>query len=94
MMVLLLDVFNLMLLSSLTGTYEEDDIQHNIEQLRKTEWFQQYLKQQPYRDLLIYDKDVRKVIGKLNGKKLAKNPQRQAYQRIITRALQRKIIVS
>lgn len=94
MMVLLLDVFNLMLLSSLTGTYEEDDIQHNIEQLRKTEWFQQYLKQQPYRDLLIYDKDVRKVIGKLNDKKLAKNPQRQAYQRIITRALQRKIIVS
>jgi len=93
-MIILLDLFHLMLLSSVAGTYNEDDIQHNMEQLRKTEWFQQYLKQQPYRDLLIFDEDVRKAIGKLPNKKLAKAPQRQAYQRVVTKALQQKIIVS
>jgi hypothetical protein len=93
-MIILLDVFSILMLSSISGSFSEDDTQHNIEQLRKTDWFQKYLNQQPYRDLLIFDKDVRKVIGRLNNKKLAKNPQRQAYQHIVTKVLQRKIIVS
>ncbi|AIF65584.1 hypothetical protein GZ22_02250 [Terribacillus saccharophilus] len=93
-MIILLDVFSILMLSSISGSYSEDDTQHNIENLKKTDWFQQYLKQQPYRDLLISDKDVRKVIGRLNNKKLAKNPQREAYQRIVTKALQQKFFVS
>lgn len=93
-MIILLDVFSILMLSSISGSYSEDDTQHNIEHLKKTDWFQKYLKQQPYRDLLIFDKDVRKVIGRLNNKKLAKNPQREAYQRIVTKVLKRKIFVS
>ncbi len=94
-MIILLDVFSILMLSSISGSYSEDDTQHNIEHLKKTDWFQQYLKQQPHQcSLPISDKDVRKVIGRLNNKKLAKNPQREAYQRIVTKVLKRKIFVS
>ncbi|QXE02281.1 hypothetical protein [Terribacillus sp. DMT04] len=93
-MVFLVDAFNLIASYTYAYNVSEDDIQENMEQLRKTDWFQQYLKSEPYRQLLITDKGVRVRIGKLNNKRLAKNPHKESYQHIVTKALQKKIIVS
>jgi hypothetical protein len=92
-MVLLVDACNLIFSYAYAYNVSEDDIQANMEQLRKNDWFQQYVRCEPYRQLLISDKDVRRRIGKLNNKRLAKNPHKESYQHIVTKALQKKIIV-
>ncbi|MFP7494604.1 hypothetical protein SFC66_12505 [Terribacillus saccharophilus] len=93
-MLLLMDACNLLFSYVNWRSVDEDDIQMNIEQLKRTDWFQQYLHKQPYRDLIVFDKAVRNTIGRLTNKRLVKNPHRQAYQRILTKALHRRIIIT
>ena len=51
----------------------EKNVENNIRHLKKYQWFQFYLEDEKYRHLIIYDNDVRKVIGKFNVKKIDKD---------------------
>ncbi|WP_077624225.1 hypothetical protein [Sediminibacillus massiliensis] len=53
----------------------EKDIEKNIEQLKKYAWFQDYLKDDARRQLIVQNKDVRHKIGKFKTKKL----ERESY---------------
>ncbi|SET47402.1 hypothetical protein SAMN05216389_11237 [Oceanobacillus limi] len=49
---------------------QEEDIERNINKLKQSTWFQDYLKHEPYRKLIVSDQDVRQRIGKFKTKKL------------------------
>ncbi|SIS59404.1 hypothetical protein [Salimicrobium flavidum] len=48
----------------------QKDIENNIEKLKKYPWFQDYLKNGQYRELITHHKDVRHRIGKFKTEKL------------------------
>ncbi|ERI10022.1 hypothetical protein, partial [Aneurinibacillus aneurinilyticus] len=52
---------------------DEEDIGRNLKHLNKYQWFQNYLNDEKYRELIIHNKDVRRVIGKFNSDKLEKD---------------------
>ncbi|SIS59614.1 hypothetical protein [Salimicrobium flavidum] len=53
-----------------TKEVTEKDVENNIEKLKKYPWFQDYLKNEQYKDLIIHHKDVRHRIGKFKTEKL------------------------
>ncbi|SDK36205.1 hypothetical protein [Sediminibacillus albus] len=67
---------------------DEKDIERNLRNLKKHQWFQNYLEDKKLRELIIHDKDVRKSIGKLNSKKIERN----SYQKRCQKKLQRVLI--
>ncbi|GGB49239.1 hypothetical protein GCM10011409_28550 [Lentibacillus populi] len=46
----------------------EEDIGRNLTHLKKHQWFQNYLNDEKYRELIIYNKNVRQTIGKFKTK--------------------------
>ncbi|HEY4600724.1 MAG TPA: hypothetical protein VIG73_05545 [Cerasibacillus sp.] len=48
---------------------DEDDINKNIRELKKYAWFQDFLQDGRIRELIVHDKKIRRVIGKMNYKK-------------------------
>lgn len=67
---------------------DEEDIEKNMTLLKKRQWFQNYLQQEMYRELFIYNKQVRNTIGKFNIKKLKKDSFPKKYQVRLEKALQ------
>ncbi|MFD2043758.1 hypothetical protein ACFSTA_06660 [Ornithinibacillus salinisoli] len=57
---------------SLLKEVREEDIEKNINQLKKHSWFQDYLKNEQYRSLIFHDQEVRHTIGRLKTKKFEK----------------------
>ena len=51
---------------------DEEDIGRNIKHLKRQQWFQNYLKDEKFREEIIHNKDVRQVIGKFKTNKLDK----------------------
>src|SRR5699024_653640 len=79
---------------SLWGQWPEvsgADINNNIKLLKKTHWFQTFLKNEEYRELIIHNNDVRYEIGDLNTNRLKRNIQNDRYRRKIQRLLEKKI---
>ena len=73
---IILDLLNLAVYIPFLKVNEED-IGRNINYLKRHQWFQNYLNDKKYRELIIHSKDVRQVIGKFNSNKL----KRKSYQK-------------
>ncbi len=72
-MSLIFDLLELFSSFSLTKKVTEDDITENINYLKKQSWFQEYLENDRFRHVIIYDQKVRDFIGKLKTSKLKKD---------------------
>jgi hypothetical protein len=68
----------------------EERIERNIVALQKIDWFRALLANETYHHLIHHNKDVRYAIGRLNLKKLKKDPSNPRFQRAIKRAIQKK----
>lgn len=70
---------------------DEEDIESALKQLKKHEWFREYLIDERYRKLIIHDKDVRHLIGKFNPNKLASSNYHGKCQMKLNRVLENKL---
>ncbi|MBU5266672.1 hypothetical protein [Virgibacillus proomii] len=48
----------------------EEDIGENLQQLKKYQWFKNYLSNEKYKKLIVHNKNVRKTIGRFKLHKL------------------------
>ncbi|MFE7060874.1 hypothetical protein ACFVAD_01820 [Sutcliffiella sp. NPDC057660] len=65
----------------------EERIEKNLGVLQKLDWFRELLANETYHQLIHYNTDVRYEIGRLNTKKVEKNPSNPRFQRAIKRAI-------
>ncbi|MCF3943034.1 hypothetical protein [Oceanobacillus alkalisoli] len=70
---------------------DEEDIGKNVSRLKKHKWFQELLSDKGFKQLIIHDKDVRKVIGKFNDKKIDKEFFQNRYRKKLENILQQKL---
>lgn len=49
---------------------DEKDVENNVKQLSRYDWFQNLLDHEEYRNLIIHDRHVRKQIGSFSRKKM------------------------
>lgn len=66
----------------------EDDIGRNMRTLKKKDWFQQFLTNAKFRNLIIYDRDIRRLIGRCNTKRL----ETKIYDRLFRRKLHKRLV--
>ncbi|MDL4839337.1 hypothetical protein [Aquibacillus rhizosphaerae] len=59
----------------------ESDIGRNIKELKKHQWFRNYLNEEKHRELIIHNKDVRQVIGKFKSEKLDRDYYQEKCQK-------------
>jgi len=74
----------------LISKIDEEDIEKNIKQLKKHQWFQNLLSNEEYRYLIIHDNYVRKTIGKFNSDTFDKSFFKTRYQTKLQNILQKK----
>ncbi|MED4732419.1 hypothetical protein P9597_30930 [Aneurinibacillus migulanus] len=70
---------------------DEEDIGRNLKHLNKYQWFQNYLNDEKYRELIIHNKDVRQVIGKFKSDKLEKDSYNMKCQKRLHKMLLKKL---
>ncbi|GED18085.1 hypothetical protein [Aneurinibacillus migulanus] len=70
---------------------DEEDIGRNLKHLKKYQWFQSYLNDEKYRELIIYNKDVRQAIGKFKSNKLEKDSYNIKCQKRLHKVLLKKL---
>lgn len=70
---------------------DEADIGKNIRILKKYEWFQQYLENENFKELIVYDQDVRDRIGEFNSNRLKKESYQNQYEKKIRKILLKKV---
>lgn len=70
---------------------DEEDIGGNINRLKKYKWFQELLGDEKYKQLIVHDKDVRRVIGKFDDKKIDKNIFQNRYRKKLQNVLQQRL---
>lgn len=78
------------ILFTLTKDVTEEEIEKNINFLKEYQWFQKYLDNGQPENLIMNDKDVRFVIGKLNSEKMKKNTYYKKQQKKIQKVLLKK----
>ncbi|WP_079529588.1 hypothetical protein [Halobacillus hunanensis] len=83
----LMDLMSVITFSPPITDVTEEDICENIRHLKKNEWFQRDLSHADFRKLIVSNKDVRFAIGKLNTKRLKRNPYKYKYQRKIQKVM-------
>ncbi|SDM93148.1 hypothetical protein [Sediminibacillus halophilus] len=66
---------------------DEEDIGRNIKYLKRQQWFQNYLNDDNYRELIIHNNDVRQVIGKFKRNKLDKRTYQEKCQEKLHKVL-------
>ena len=76
-MSLILDLLNLAVYLPFLK-HDEEDISRNINTLKKYDWFKAYYENEQYVHLIIHNKNVRKMLGTLNTKRIA-NPKYQSF---------------
>ncbi|MBM7621055.1 hypothetical protein JOC95_002928 [Bacillus tianshenii] len=67
----------------------EEKIEKNIDALHKNDWFRDLLANETYHQMIQHNTDVRYTIGKLNIKKLEKNPADPKFEKAIRRAIRK-----
>lgn len=73
---------------SFTKDVTEEEIAKNIKFLQEYEWFQEYLNDNKFENLIREHKDVRYVIGKFNIEKMRRNTEyRIQHQKKIQKVL-------
>jgi len=76
---------------TLTKDVTEEEIEKNINFLKIYQWFQDYLNNGKFESLIMKDKDVRFVIGKVNSEKMNKNGYNKKQQGKIQKVLLKKV---
>ncbi|MBB4823243.1 hypothetical protein HNO89_000461 [Sporosarcina luteola] len=66
---------------------DEQEIGRNIQQLKRHQWFQDFLNDEQYRKLIIHNKDVRQTIGKFKTSKLSKDAYNSKCQKKLSKVL-------
>lgn len=69
----------------------EEDIGKNLAVLKTYEWFQKYLVDDKFHKLIVYDKDVRDVIGEFNSNKIKRYSFHNKCEKKIRKVLLSKI---
>ncbi|WP_085994284.1 hypothetical protein [Oceanobacillus senegalensis] len=82
----LLGSIGTLVISSMKDVTEEE-IEKNIEFLKKYQWFQDYLDNEEYKHLIHENNNVRNTIGKLDTYKMVKNSYQQKWRRKIFKSL-------
>lgn len=85
----MLDFFSILLFASFMKV-DEEDIGNSIRSLKKESWFQQFLTNDKFRDLIVYDEEIRTFIGKCNPNHLNKNRYANAFRRKLHKLLVKK----
>ncbi|ALC91673.1 hypothetical protein AM500_19205 [Bacillus sp. FJAT-18017] len=74
-----------------TKEVTEEEIERNIYFLKEYQWFQKYLDDDKFKNLIMEDEDVRFVIGTLNSKKMKKKTYYDKYQKKFQKILLKKL---
>lgn len=69
---------------------DEADIGENISNLKNVKWFQDLLNDKEFKQLIVHDHDVRKIIGKFNSNKIGKKSSQNRYRKKLQHVLQEK----
>ncbi|WP_208586149.1 hypothetical protein [Gracilibacillus suaedae] len=83
-----LNLLSIITFSPLITEVTEMEIEKNIRELKKYQWFNNLLEDEQYSNLIIHDKDVRETIGRFNYKKI----HSEAYQKKLHKILRKKVI--
>lgn len=73
-------------------TVTEEEIITNIRALKKHDWFERLLRNESYKQLIKYDRNVRKVIGKCKIKKLRNHYYERKYYEKLVQLLQSQLL--
>ncbi|MGN7410050.1 hypothetical protein [Sporosarcina sp. SAFN-010] len=65
----------------------EEEIEKNIAYIKREEWFQAYLKDDKYNELIFNNIKVRHIIGTFNIKKMSRSRYHRKHQKRIERAM-------
>nr|WP_283775158.1 hypothetical protein [Bacillus zhangzhouensis] len=84
----ILDIFTLALYIPFLQV-DEEEISRNAVHLKKYSWFQALLNDQTFRELIIYNQDVRRVIGRFKTDKLHHKRYNIRCERKLLQALRR-----
>lgn len=84
----ILDIFSLAVYIPFLKV-DEEEISRNAAHLKTYSWFQALLHDQNCGELIIYDPDVRRVIGRFKTEKLHKKRYNLRCERKLLQALQR-----
>ncbi|OLP63371.1 hypothetical protein BACPU_33000 [Bacillus pumilus] len=83
---IILDIFYLAIYKTFLQV-DEDDISRNVTHLKKYTWFRDLLNDQKCKEIIIYDSDVRHVIGQFKTGKLHKRRYNIRCERKLHQAL-------
>ncbi|WP_163580552.1 hypothetical protein [Gracilibacillus saliphilus] len=83
-----LNMLSIITFSPLITEVTEMEIEKNIRELKKYQWFNNLLVDERYRSQIIHDKDVRETIGKFN----VENLDSASYQKKLQKMLRKKVI--
>ena len=70
---------------------DEEDISRNINMFKKQEWFKAYYNNEQYVQLITHNKEVRRMLGSFNTKKVVKDKYQSYYKKKIDRVLQKHL---
>lgn len=70
---------------------DEEAIGRNMRELKKYNWFKDLLQDDRYKQFIVHDKEVRKLIGKFNGKKIEEHHKQEKYRKKLQDLLQTKL---
>lgn len=90
-MTIILDILNLITYIPQYLHPDQSQISTNIEKLKKLRWYQELYKVEKFKNLIISDEEVRKIIGRLNAKKLSQKNYQFKAQRKLERVLAKKV---
>lgn len=90
---ILFDFFNLLVFLPFMKV-DEEDIGIGIRSLKKELWFQQFLTNDKFRNLIVHDREIRNLIGKCKPKSLNKNRYANAFRRRLHKLLVKKATAS
>ncbi|AYB38941.1 hypothetical protein [Brevibacillus laterosporus] len=89
-MPLILDFLNLLMYVPFLKP-DEEQITKNIKKIRKCNWYKVLLENDEYRKLIIYNTDVRTVIGRFKTEKLNQQNYQMKCQRKLEAILNKKM---
>lgn len=86
---MLTDFFNIFVFLPFMKVNEED-IGAGIRSLKNESWFQQFLTNDKFRNLIVYDREIRNFIGKCKPNSLNSNRYANAFRRRLHKLLVKK----
>lgn len=69
----------------------EEDIAKNVNKLKKYQWFQDFLSNKEYKELITHDAKVRRVIGRMNSNRIDVKFFCHRYQKKLQTVLHQKL---